>query len=220
MKKKLNIVLFLCILSSLATAQVQLKICPVFNASSLFKQEPKTDSISVLRFYVSSVQLFFQDGTKHTEPRSYHLMDLEEAESFIVHLKAPNNPIAKVLFHLGIDSITSTSGALDGVLDPVKGMYWAWQSGYINFKLEGKSQKCNTSKKEFVFHIGGYSSPFYALRKIEIPVHYQENGLVKIEMNLNTLLSSLDLSKTNSVMIPGREAMQVADLFQNMFSNK
>lgn len=220
MSKKYGTCFLLTFLSNILFAQVQLKLCPVFNDSSLFKQKSKQDSISMLRLYISNVQLIFQDGTKYNEPNSYHLMDMEEPESFIVRLLAVEKPIAKILFNLGIDSATSVSGALNGDLDPAKGMYWAWQSGYVNFKLEGKSMKCTNAKNEFSFHIGGYVAPFYALRKIEIPITQQQNGIVKIEMNLNLLLSKIDLSKTNSIMIPGKEAMQLADCFQAMFSNR
>jgi hypothetical protein len=55
-----------------------------------------------------------------------------------------------------------------GDLDPIKGMYWAWQSGYINMKIEGKSSSCRTRKNEFQFHIGGYLSPYYAMRKVAL----------------------------------------------------
>ena len=60
----------------------------------------------------------------------------------------------RIYFQIGIDSLTNVSGDLDGDLDPALGMYWAWNSGYINMKLEGKSSSCKSVKKEFQFHIG------------------------------------------------------------------
>ena len=65
-----------------------------------------------------------------------------------------------IQFNLGIDSLTNVSGALGGDLDPTKGMYWTWQNGYVNFKLQGTSDLCNNPKNEFEFHLGGYLKPF------------------------------------------------------------
>ena len=67
-------------------------------------------------------------------------------------LQIPSNiPFSKLKFQLGIDSLTNVSGAMGGDLDPTKGMYWTWQSGYINMKIEGKSNSCKTRKNQFQF---------------------------------------------------------------------
>ena len=71
-----------------------------------------------------------------------------------------------IAFNLGIDSITNVSGAQGGDLDPTKGMYWAWQSGFINIKLQGTSNSCPPPKNEFEFHLGGYQYPFNSLQTI------------------------------------------------------
>ena len=57
---------------------------------------------------------------------------------------------------------------MGGDLDPTKGMYWAWQSGYINFKMEGSCSQCLATKNNFEFHLGGYQQPFYAMQTIEL----------------------------------------------------
>lgn len=207
------------------SSNVSIQFNPVYGNSALIldssyiNEKGEEIRFEALRFYISNVQLVFQDGSKHIESKSFHLMDMENPENFKIDVNTKNKPIAKILFSLGIDSITNVSGALDGDLDPAKGMYWAWQSGYVNFKLEGKSTKCKNTKHEFSYHIGGYLNPFYALRELEIPIQYQQNGTVKIEMNLDTLLSKIDLSKTNNVTIPGKEAMKIADYSQTIFSN-
>ncbi|MBI1268443.1 MAG: hypothetical protein GC193_13535 [Cryomorphaceae bacterium] len=69
--------------------------------------------------------------------------------------------------YLGIDSTTNVSGALGGVLDPSLGMYWSWQSGYINAKLEGVFWK-DGLRSEFQFHLGGYANPFNSFREIKL----------------------------------------------------
>ena len=127
--------------------------------------------------------------------------------------------ISKVSFSVGIDSLTSVSGALEGDLDPTKGMYWAWQSGYINMKLEGRSSSCKTRKNEFQFHIGGYMKPNYAMRKVILEPK-KSNFTVEINVDVAELFSKLELSKINSVMVPGTQAMQIADYSVTMFKTK
>lgn len=40
---------------------------------------------------------------------------------------------------------------MDGDLDPLNGMYWAWNSGYINMKIEGITPKCQDATIYFNF---------------------------------------------------------------------
>jgi len=70
---------------------------------------------------------------------------------------------------IGTDSITNVSGALDGDLDPIKGMYWAWNSGCINFKLEG-TRVISGKKTPFEYHIGGYNGPQATAMKKSIKI--------------------------------------------------
>jgi len=48
-----------------------------------------------------------------------------------------------------VDSLANVSGAMSNDLDATKGMYWSWQSGFINLKIEGKSASCKTRKINF-----------------------------------------------------------------------
>jgi hypothetical protein len=103
-----------------------------------------------------------------------------------------------------------------GDLDPIKGMYWAWQSGYINMKLEGKSSSCKTRNNEFQFHIGGYLSPYYAIRKVALS-YDKKATQINIGIDLYNFFANLNLAKTNSVMIPGTLAMELADYSKSLF---
>lgn len=175
-----------------------------------------TLQLETFRFYVSNIKFILKDNSKISENNSYHLIDSEEPNSQIISiLKKSNVEIKKVLFSLGIDSTASVSGALSGDLDPSKGMYWAWQSGYINFKMEGKSPSCKTRNNAFQFHIGGYLQPNYALRTIELDT---KNSNFEINVDLAELFNQLKLSETNSIMIPGSKAMDLADKTKLMFS--
>ena len=175
-----------------------------------------TLQIETFRFYISNIKLILNDNSEISEEKSYHLIDIEEPNSQIIPIsKNLNKEIKKVIFSLGIDSTASVSGALSGDLDPTKGMYWAWQSGYINFKIEGKSSSCRTRNNTFQFHVGGYLKPNYAIRTIELET---KNSNFEINVDLAELFNQIKLSEINSIMIPGSKAMDIADKSKSMFS--
>jgi hypothetical protein len=99
------------------------------------------------------------------------LVDLSVTPSLALGLDVPKTlPFNRLKCNLGIDSLTNEAGAMGGDLDPTKGMYWAWQSGYVNFKMEGKSPICPTWKHKFQLHLGGYLAPFNALQTLDFKV--------------------------------------------------
>ncbi len=179
----------------------------------------KNDTLqfSLLKFYVSGVEINYEDGLIYKEKNSYHLIDFEDDNSKIFAIsKKENKSISKLVFNVGVDSTASVSGALSGDLDLQKGMYWAWQSGYINMKIEGKSSSCKTRKNAFQFHIGGYLEPNYSMRKINI--NCNNKNQIDIVMNLEKLFSEIDLKNINTIMIPGENAIYFADLTSKIFS--
>lgn len=204
--------------SANAAGTLQLQFLPVINEAPLRIDDTAGEvQITMLRFYISGVTLLYGNDAQWQEPDSYHLLDAEHPESLELKLNAPAGLAYQyVRFHLGIDSATSASGAHGGDLDPANGMYWAWQSGYINFKLEGISPNSTARKHQFHFHLGGYQAPNAALQTITLPAHTAEKIVVK--MNLDQLLSGTDFAKQNSIMIPGAEAaamsQRAAAIFQ------
>ena len=174
-----------------------------------------TLQVNLVKFYISKIQIEYSDKSIFSEENSYHLIDIENPNSLKIPIcKKADKIINKITFNIGVDSIASTSGALSGDLDPTKGMYWAWQSGYINMKIEGKSSSCKTRKNDFQFHIGGYLKPNYSLREITL---FPKSNQLDIAVNLAYFFDEIQLSKTNSVMIPGKKAMELANLSTKMF---
>lgn len=179
-----------------------------------------TIAISTFRCYVSNIEIYYADKTVFKQKNSYRLLDLENPNTLQIPISKTNDKvITKVIFNIGIDSLTNTAGALDGDLDPTKGMYWAWQSGYVNMKIEGKSPSCTPEvsgrKNEFQFHIGGYLQPYYAMRKKVIAVNH--NGDINIAIDTSIFFAEINLGKINSIMIPGKKAMELADVMAKMF---
>jgi hypothetical protein len=185
--------------------------------NKIYCSKNDTLQISLFKFYLSGIEIEYNDKTSFIERNSYHLVDIENPKSLQIPIcKKIEKAISKIKFNIGVDSLASISGALSGDLDLQNGMYWAWQSGYINMKIEGKSKSCNTRKNEFQFHIGGYQKPNYALRNIIFNGNFNDN--VNVNLDLEKLFSEISLKETNSIMIPGKKAMEIADLSQQIFS--
>lgn len=169
------------------------------------------DSISfeTLKFYLSGIEFLRNDTAVWKEQNSFHLVNLFETENENARIKLPSDCMFnKIRFQLGIDSITNVSGAMGGDLDPTKGMFWTWQSGYINFKLEGKSNVCKTRNNEFQFHLGGYRFPFNSMQAITQDCMPEQN--IFIRFDLENFIHQFDLSVINQVMMPGEEAYKLA----------
>lgn len=176
-----------------------------------------TDSVefSTFKFYISQLELF--EGTKSVwkEEESFHLVDVFDVNTLALSIPI-NVHFTKIKFQLGIDSVTNVSGAMGGDLDPTKGMYWTWQSGYINVKLEGKSNLCKNRHNEFQYHLGGYLFPFNSIRTIYIPV--EQNNNIKININLEKFFDRLSISQYNHIMSPSKEAVYLSAKISESFS--
>jgi hypothetical protein len=201
-------------LSSIAFTQqeVTVRFRPIYNGQEILlnKEYPETNGSSIqfttLRFYVS--ELYFTDVLgQELMGEQYHLVDLEDSSSLTI-LKHTDG-ILNLRFLLGTDSLTNVSGNLEGVLDPINGMYWAWNSGYINFKLEGKSSLAGSKDKSFEYHIGGYLPPFPTVNELIFTTESNSKEVI-IEINIDQWLSKIDLSTDHSLMIPGEKASKLA----------
>lgn len=197
---------------------------PVFGYSELnlndsFYRLKNDDSIQfqTLKFYISKIEFINNEETVWKENKSFHLMDGNDKKSLSIQLTIPTNIIYTSLkFNIGIDSITNISGAMGGDLDPTKGMYWTWQNGYINFKIEGKSNLSIAKNKEFVFHLGGYQNSFSTLQTIQLPI--QNSEVISINMAIDKWINEIDLDKQNHIMSPSKEAVFLSNKLSTIFS--
>ncbi|MEN9323725.1 MAG: hypothetical protein RL699_1505 [Bacteroidota bacterium] len=178
----------------------------------------KGDSLRINKFkcYLSNLKLRYSDGRSALIGKKYTLLDADSLATKAYKLADFKNSAPVYLeFSIGIDSIPNTQGALAGDLDVQNGMYWAWQSGYINWKIEGTSSSCTTHKQQFTFHVGGYKANQNALRIVQIP--FPKNAKNILHIDLATFFNEISLKTLNSVQIPGDAAMQLADLFTKSF---
>jgi hypothetical protein len=174
---------------------------------------------SSIKFYISKIELLKDQKSIWKEPNSFHLVDIENPETSNIKLQSnQNQSFNEIKFTLGIDSITNVSGALGGDLDPTEGMYWTWDNGYINVKIEGNSKLCKTRNNEFKFHIGGYKMEVNTARAITLSTENQKD--IKVLLDLNEVLKGIDLTKTNQIMSAGEEGVRISDLLAKSFTIK
>jgi len=179
----------------------------------------QTDSttIEVLKFYISKLELVSKGKQTWKDPKSVHLIDVSLKNSMQLRLDLLQNTAYDTLkFMIGIDSLTNVSGAMGGDLDPTKGMYWTWQSGYINIKLEGHSSRSQAKDHSFAFHIGGYKKPHVPLQIITIPIHSMDH--IHLRMDVGKWLEKIDLSTRDHIMSPGEEGVRAAQFLPSIFS--
>jgi hypothetical protein len=217
------IILFGCqsIYTTSLTDEFSLIFQPTFGDKRLMinkKYAYQSDSVEIntLRFYLSNFKFYNKNKLVFKETNSYHLMDLSDVNSLKLQFKNSDNPaFNRIQFDIGIDSLTNVSGAFGGDLDPTKGMYWTWQSGYINFKLEGKSKFCDTRNNEFQFHLGGYEPPLYGLQTVYLTIGEQTKPIVNID--IQEFLSEIDLKYQNSIMSPSKKAVELSEKIGGSF---
>jgi len=118
-------------------------------------------SIDILKYYISNIVFTREDGMKFPLNR-YDLIDIEVPESRIIPVnEIPQGKYISVQLSLGIDSIRNHTGAQDGDLDPIYGMAWPWNTGYIFYKHEGRYMINDSTSGPLGFHFGtdpGYST--------------------------------------------------------------
>lgn len=222
MKIKFIFICHFVLFNAGAQDSIMVRFLPKMVNEDLFLQkeyllDKDTILISQLKFYVSDMSFYDGDTLVYVSKKRYHLFDLSQPTTMSLTEKLVT-PIKynQVKFNIGIDSLTNVSGAIEGDLDPTNGMYWTWQSGYINFKLEGTSSICPTRLNKFQWHIGGYLTPFNTLKEVSLSTQFETN-VVNIEVHIDKLLRTFDLSQTHQIMSPNARAVDIADQLSTIF---
>ena len=120
-----------------------------------------------------------------------------------------NQKASYIRLTLGVDSVTNAAGVHCCALDPANGMYWSWQSGYIQFKLEGKEKDGNALN----LHLGGFSNEHMSSITDEIPIrrlitngpllpmNERSQGIL-VELDLSTFIKLVNTNQEYSLMSP------------------
>lgn len=183
--------------------------------------------VDVFKFYVSNVKLRSTNNQVSEEKESYHLIDLANSESRELKLTMNNGSYQQMEFTIGVDSLRNVSGAQTGALDPMLGMFWTWNSGYIFAKLEGQSPQSTALQQNFTYHIGGFRNGENALRKIVLnmpsdkPIQLGKTDMVVIDVDLSRWFDGahkISIANEPSLMTPGGKSLLIADNYATMFT--
>lgn len=181
--------------------------------------------VNKYRYYISNISLYSTDGKEFKEPESYHLVDaaVDSSLKFIIS-GVPGGTYDKIRFLIGVDSTRNVSGAQKGALDPVHGMFWDWESGYIMAMLEGTSPQ---AQHTFIsYHITGYAGEHTTLKWVTLD--FPSNALVgKNKTATIHVASDVDewfrspvtvrFAEFPAVIFPGQEALLISNNYADMF---
>ena len=219
MKRILLLLCIFCACLNVAISQtvqpIRLSFVPKINGSPILLNQhyfstELIDSISItkLKFYISNIVMLNKEKVVYKNTGGVYLLNAED--SLNLQFDVPQNlQFNRIQFGLGIDSVTNTSGALDGALDPLMGMYWTWQSGYINFKMEGFVGNLEQEDKKFEYHLGGYSDKNNAYQLVDLSIQSLSENL-QFQMPIDIIFKSIFSEKKYNIMSPSTSAVSLS----------
>ena len=201
------------------TCYGQLRIIPSWDNKALeLEQVYLTENKDSISF--SSLNMYFSDfrfkdkingGISTIDTLIFYDLADSSTHTFFNELDLTN--FESLAFTLGLDSTKNVSGELENAYDPLLGMYWAWNTGYVNLTLAGKSNLILTKTHDFEFHLGGYRYPLATAQNIKVDLNDQY-----IYFDLQKLFSeSINLSKNHHIMLPGKEAFLISQGLSDCF---
>jgi hypothetical protein len=187
-------------------------------------------SIEKFKFYFCKPA--FTNAVTHTgtpiNKNEYFLIDFTDSITCSIKLAVRPGKYSKLVFQLGVDSIQNVSGAQTGALDPAKGMFWTWNSGYVMAKLEGSSPVSNQPIHAIAYHIGGFREPNNTVRTITLPfpqekeleINDQEVHELYITAEINSWFSGphpIHIKEIPTCTTPGVLAKNISENYAGMF---
>ncbi len=149
------------------------------------------DSFTIISFkyYISNIKLTDTKGNVYKEANSYHLIDQENSSSHSFSVaNVPPGQYTHISYMIGVDSLRNVSGAQTGALDPINGMYWGWNTGYIMFSLIGTSPQSTDTFGFIAYDIGGYKGPNCVLQtlSLDLPQQITVSGTATPKINFTS----------------------------------
>lgn len=163
-------------------------------------------NISLLKYYVSNVELGTASG-KVFKKNLYHLVNVADVTTQTLVLDSvANETYTSLKFIMGIDAARNHNGAQDGDLDPIHGMIWNWNTGYIFYKSEGRFIRSSLDTAGFIHHFGTDE----VLPSVSLPINLALTGEAKsskLTFDLDKLYNSIIFQKNQN-----RQSVDVADM--------
>jgi hypothetical protein len=187
--------------------------------------------ISTFKFYVCKFDLINTDSnlTYHVNDDKYFLIDAADSTTWSVKLATVPFRYNRISFLIGVDSVRNVSGAQTGALDPAKGMFWTWNSGYIMAKLEGSSPRSTVVNNKIEYHIGGFKGVESVLRRPLLLFPFGQfseivtgkKSVITISANVNAWFYNphdLKIEDNPACTTPGLLARDISENYSKMFT--
>jgi hypothetical protein len=144
----------------------------------------------MLKYYISHMKLVNENGER-VELYEHELIDHAVPTSLqLDQVEIPDGHYTSLEFNLGVDSLHNHSGDQAGDLDPMYGMIWTWNTGYIFFKHEGYfTSSTSGTQQPLIYHYGTDR----ALAPISLPIELHVEGsksIIQLQFDLNKLYSN------------------------------
>lgn len=200
----------------------------VLNTKNYVNQHGDTFRVNTYKYYISNIRLTRNDGTVFSESNSYHLIDASVPSSCAFHISGlPEGSYQNISFMIGVDSLHNVSGAQSGDLDPTKGMFWDWTSGYIMAWMDGTSPQSPATANKIVFQVDGFSGPYNVLKTVSLSFGASPASVTKDHSSSLTISSDvlewfkspavINFNTTYQIGNPGAACRQIADNYADMF---
>lgn len=179
--------------------------------------EPFT--VEQYKYYISAIKVTDQQGNEELLMDKAHLIDQADTTSLTLPLLCSLTNPSTIQLTIGVDSAINTKGVMTDDLDPMRGMFWTWNSGYIYARLEGRSDSAKAPAHRFTWDIGGYKANANAARNITLSIPPSQS--LTIEADIAKWFDGktpIKLSQSPTCHEPGALAMQLADNYSTMFS--
>jgi hypothetical protein len=182
----------------------------------------ETFSIDKCLFYLSNFALQTSSGKWYPIKESYFLVNISDSSSLQISLPGNIADVVSIQFLLGVDSAKNVSGIQSGVLDPARGMFWTWNTGYVMAKMEGSSPVSPMPGKKFTYHVGGFAGEQNVAKLIQLAIEKKSTEQHRILLQADLLswfngTSPLSIAAHPICHVPGILANQIANNYQFQF---
>ncbi len=186
-------------------------------------------TVDVFRYYLSNLVLIYDSATRMPLPETYFLVDQGKTTSRTIRLPhIPEGKLTGIELLIGVDAARNYSGAQMGALDPVLGMFWTWNSGYIMAKIEGSYKKGNNPNAIYMWHCGGYDLPYSGIRTVKLSfpqtvVDTLQRTIIDINADVMEWFNSPNKARIDSIPVfndPSAFSSMVADNYADMLTVK
>ncbi len=202
------------------------------NKAYVWEHDFQIDSIipSTLIYHINHLRLLTQDSLAIDANKEYYMVDYEDKQvypeqiRFNAPLEGVKYYVTSLEFTLGVaDSLANSTGKLNSLF--IAPMYWGMIQGYIGFKFEALSPQA--PDKALIYHIGGYTKPFYNARRIRLnlktPFLLNRDNQLVISANIFKIFKSkheVDIRSIDKIHLPDANSVIIADNAAEIFSIK